>query len=92
MHVVQCLNPGYSRYIYGYYTWRQDLDGMNSWGPGTTENSRGNPFEDLDHEMTVIMPLHTPIPADHWQHPTGRHSGKELMISDTFISWKNSVP
>ena len=50
--VVQCLNPGYSRYIYGYYTWRQDLDGMNSWGPGTTENSRGNPYEDLDHELT----------------------------------------
>jgi hypothetical protein len=50
--VVECLNPGYSRYIYGYYTWRQDLDGMNSWGPGTTENSRGNPYEDLDHELT----------------------------------------
>ncbi|MCE5271264.1 DUF4091 domain-containing protein [bacterium] len=43
-------NPCYSRYVYGLYTWRQDLDGMNSWGPATTENSRGNPFEDLDHE------------------------------------------
>ena len=49
---VECLNPCYSRYIYGYYTWRQDLDGMNSWGPGTTENSRGNPYEDLDHEYS----------------------------------------
>jgi hypothetical protein len=41
---VDCMNPCYSRYIYGYYIWRQDLDGMNSWGPGTTENSRANPF------------------------------------------------
>jgi hypothetical protein len=49
---IQCLNPCYSRYIYGYYAWRQDLDGMNSWGPGTTENSRGNPYEDLDHEYS----------------------------------------
>jgi hypothetical protein len=69
--VVDCLNPCYSRYIYGYYTWRQDLDGMNSWGPGTTENSRGNPFEDLDHEFTdyAITYPHTggPLATPNWE-------------------------
>ena len=65
---IQSMNPTYSRYIYGYYTWRQDLDGMNSWGPGTTQNSRGNPFEDLDSEYSDFFlffphagePLSTP--------------------------------
>jgi hypothetical protein len=69
--VVDCLNPCYSRYIYGYYTWRQDLDGMNSWGPGTTENSRGNPYEDLDHEFTdyAITYPHTggPLATPNWE-------------------------
>jgi hypothetical protein len=69
--VVQCLNPGYSRYIYGYYTWRQDLDGMNSWGPGTTENSRGNPYEDLDHELTdyALTYPHSggPLATPNWE-------------------------
>jgi hypothetical protein len=69
--VIQCLNPGYSRYIYGYYTWRQDLDGMNSWGPGTTENSRGNPYEDLDHELTdyAITYPHAggPLATPNWE-------------------------
>ncbi len=69
--VVQCLNPGYSRYIYGYYTWRQDLDGMNSWGPGTTQNSRGNPFEDLDHEFTdyaITFPhVGGPLATTNWE-------------------------
>jgi hypothetical protein len=69
--VVQCLNPGYSRYIYGYYTWRQDLDGMNSWGPGTTQNARGNPFEDLDHEFTdyaITLPhAGGPLATVNWE-------------------------
>ncbi len=69
--VVDCLNPGYSRYIYGYYTWRQDLDGMNSWGPATTENSRGNPYEDLDHEFPdyAITYPHAggPLATPNWE-------------------------
>jgi hypothetical protein len=69
--VVDCINPGYSRYIYGYYTWRQNLDGMSSWGPSTTENSRGNPYEDLDHEFSdyAITYPHTggPLATTNWE-------------------------
>ena len=69
--VVDCMNPGYSRYIYGYYTWRQDLNGMSSWGPSTTENSRGNPFEDLDHEFSdyAITYPHVggPMSTPNWE-------------------------
>jgi hypothetical protein len=68
---VDCMNPCYTRYIYGYYTWRQDLDGMNSWGPGTTENSRGNPYEDLDHEYSdyAITFPHSggPLSTPNWE-------------------------
>jgi hypothetical protein len=68
---IQCLNPCYSRYIYGYYTWRQDLEGMNSWGPATTENSRGNPYEDLDHEYSdyAITYPHAggPLATPNWE-------------------------
>ena len=69
--VVDCMNPGYSRYIYGYYTWRQDLDGMSSWGPCTTENSRGNPYEDLDHEFSdyaITYPhFGGPLATPNWE-------------------------
>ena len=68
---IQCLNPAYSRYIYGYYTWRQDLDGMSSWGPGTTQNSRGDPFEDLDSEFSdwfIFFPHPGgPLPTPNWE-------------------------
>ncbi|MEA2062897.1 MAG: hypothetical protein U9P14_04295, partial [Gemmatimonadota bacterium] len=69
--VITCLNPGYARYVYGYYTWRQDLDGMNSWGFNTTENSRGDPFEDLDHERSdwILAYPHPgcPLPTPNWE-------------------------
>ncbi len=68
---AQSFNPAYSRYIYGYYTWRQDLDGMNTWGPGTTENSRGNPFEDLDSKYSdyfIFYPhVGGPLPTPNWE-------------------------
>jgi hypothetical protein len=64
-------NPAYTRYIYGYYTWRQDLDGMNSWGPGTTQNSRGNPFEDLDSEYRDVFIFYPhqggSLPTPNWE-------------------------
>jgi hypothetical protein len=68
---IQSLNPAYSRYIYGYYTWRQDLDGMSSWGPGTTQNSRGDPFEDLDNPFSdwfIFFPHPGgPLPTPNWE-------------------------
>jgi len=68
---IQSMNPAYSRYIYGYYTWRHDLDGMSSWGPGTTQNSRGNPFEDLDSPYSdwfIFFPHPGgPLPTPNWE-------------------------
>ena len=69
--VIQCFNPAYSRYVYGYYTWRQDLDGMNSWGFNTAENSRAHPYEDLDHERedwNLAYPHPGgPLPTPNWE-------------------------
>lgn len=68
---IQSMNPAYTRYIYGYYTWRQDLDGMSSWGPGTTQNSRGDPFEDLDSQYSdwfIFFPHPGgPLPTPNWE-------------------------
>ncbi|MFH1070808.1 MAG: hypothetical protein V1794_14420, partial [Candidatus Glassbacteria bacterium] len=68
---VQSFNPAYSRYIYGYYTWRQDLDGMNSWGFNTAENSRGHPYEELDHpgsdENLAYPHPGGPLPTPNWE-------------------------
>jgi hypothetical protein len=68
---VNSLNPGYSRFMYGYYTWRQDLDGMNSWGFNTAENSRGHPYEDLDHERSDWNLAYPhpggPLPTPNWE-------------------------
>jgi hypothetical protein len=38
-----CLNPSYARYIYGYYTWMNHIDGMSSWTFQNTQNASGLP-------------------------------------------------
>jgi hypothetical protein len=40
---TKCLNPAYARYIYGYYTWMNNIDGMSSWTFQNTQNARGLP-------------------------------------------------
>jgi hypothetical protein len=40
---TQCLNPAYARYIYGYYTWMNRVDGMSSWTFQNTQNASGLP-------------------------------------------------
>jgi hypothetical protein len=40
---TKCLNPTYARYIYGYYTWMNHVDGMSSWTFQNTQNARGLP-------------------------------------------------
>src|SRR4030042_976733 len=40
---TKCLNPAYARYIYGYYTWMNNVDGMSSWTFQNTQNARGLP-------------------------------------------------
>jgi hypothetical protein len=40
---TKCLNPTYARYIYGYYTWMNNVDGMSSWTFQNTQNAWGLP-------------------------------------------------
>jgi hypothetical protein len=40
---TKCLNPTYTRYIYGYYTWMNNVDGMSSWTFQNTQNAKGLP-------------------------------------------------
>jgi hypothetical protein len=40
---TKCLNPAYARYIYGYYTWVNNIDGMSSWTFQNTQNASGFP-------------------------------------------------
>jgi hypothetical protein len=38
-----CTNPAYARYVYGYYTWKNNIDGMSSWTFQNTQNATGVP-------------------------------------------------
>jgi hypothetical protein len=40
---TKCLNPAYARYIYGYYTWMNKIDGMSSWTFQNTQSASGLP-------------------------------------------------
>jgi len=40
---TKCNNPAYARYIYGYYTWKNNVDGMSSWTFQNTQNASGLP-------------------------------------------------
>jgi len=42
---TKCQNPSYARYIYGYYTWMNHIDGMSSWTFQNTQNASGLPTE-----------------------------------------------
>ena len=42
---TKCLNPTYTRYIYGYYTWMNNVDGMSSWTFQNTQNASGLPMK-----------------------------------------------
>lgn len=36
-------NPAYARYKYGYFVWRNEIDGMSSWTFQNTQNAAGFP-------------------------------------------------
>ena len=40
---TDCRNPAYARYIYGYYTWKNGIDGMTTWTFQNTQNASGWP-------------------------------------------------
>ncbi len=52
---TKCLNPTYARYIYGYYTWMNNVDGMSSWTFQNTQNARGLPRQADVHGSDIYL-------------------------------------
>ncbi len=52
---TECFNPTYARYIYGYYTWMNGVDGMSSWTFQNTQNARGVPGEADVHGSDIYL-------------------------------------
>jgi hypothetical protein len=52
---TRCLNPTYARYIYGYYTWMNRVDGMSSWTFQNTQNARGLPGQADVHGSDIYL-------------------------------------
>jgi hypothetical protein len=52
---TKCLNPAYARYIYGYYTWVNRVDGMSSWTFQNTQNARGLPGQADVHGSDIYL-------------------------------------
>lgn len=40
---TECDGPAYARYQYGYYVWKNGIDGMSSWTFQNTQNAGGIP-------------------------------------------------
>lgn len=55
---LKATNPAYARYKYGYYAWREGIDGMASWTFQTTQNARGIPgvADTLEAEAFLAYP------------------------------------
>jgi hypothetical protein len=67
---TRCLNPTYARYIYGYYTWMNPIDGMSSWTFQNTENARGIPGQADLHGSDIYLAYPDPkgpIPTLKWE-------------------------
>jgi len=67
---TKCLNPTYARYIYGYYTWMNGVDGMSSWTFQNTQNARGLPGQDDVHGSDIYLAYpdpNGPIATLRWE-------------------------
>lgn len=67
---TQCRNPAYSRYIYGYYTWMNDLDGMSSWTFQNTQNASGLPTlaDEVGKDLYLAYPAPDgPLATINWE-------------------------
>jgi hypothetical protein len=52
---TKCVNPAYARYIYGYYTWMNSIDGMSSWTFQNTQNAKGLPGQADVHGSDIYL-------------------------------------
>lgn len=69
--ITQNWNPAYTRYMWGFYVWRMNLNGMSAWTFQNAMNASGDPFTDLDgHGGDVMVALpdpQCPIPTPFWE-------------------------
>jgi hypothetical protein len=52
---TKCLSPTYARYIYGFYTWMNNIDGMSSWTFQNTQNAKGVPGRTDGHGGDIYL-------------------------------------
>jgi len=67
---TKCLNPAYARYIYGYYTWMNNIDGMSSWTFQNTQNASGLPTkaDAPGHDIYLAYPdPNGPLATLRWE-------------------------
>jgi hypothetical protein len=66
---LNCENPAYARYIYGYYTWKNNMDGMSSWTFQNTQNARGLPGSaEAAGDVYLAYPgADGPLPTLKWE-------------------------
>jgi len=63
-------NPAYARYKYGYYVWREGIDGIASWTFQNTQNAAGLPgvADTEGKEIFLAYPDPCgPLPTLHWE-------------------------
>ena len=67
---TKCDNPAYARYIYGYYTWRNHIDGMSTWTFQNTQNASGLPTkaDGSGNDLYIAYPSPGgPLPTLKWE-------------------------
>ena len=67
---LDCSSPAYARYQYGYYTWKNNIDGMSSWTFQNTQNAAGPPRRTSAPKLDVYLayPAPTgPISTIKWE-------------------------
>lgn len=67
---MDCTNPAYARYRYGYYTWKTNIDGMSSWTFQNTQNAGGPPGKAnaSGRDIYLAYPApHGPLSTIKWE-------------------------
>ncbi|MDH5768611.1 MAG: DUF6067 family protein, partial [Nitrospirota bacterium] len=67
---TKCNNPAYARYIYGYYTWENNIDGMTSWTFQNTQNASGLPTKADSSGSDIYLAYpdpHGPLATLKWE-------------------------
>jgi len=64
-----CASPAYARYQYGYYAWKNNIDGMSSWTFQNTQNASGIPGEpNASHDVYLAYPApRGPLATIKWE-------------------------